>query len=208
MRYKIIIADDHYLVSTGVQSILEPQDNFEVLATFSNGKEVLDFCENNRVDIVILDINMPVMNGIKCSKKLKKHFPQIKILILTMYNRKKFVSELMKIGVDGCVQKDKSGEDLIKALNNIVEGKSYFEDEIEVESQVTTQKKASDVDLSQRELEILDLVVNGKTSQEIADLLFISIHTVNTHRKNINRKLNVSGLDELLNKTLELGLLK
>jgi len=188
---KILLADDHAIVMEGIKEVLSADNEISVVGTVANGEEVIRFIRRNpkSVDVVVLDINMPVMDGISCSRQLKKEFPKLKIIILTMYAQKSFVEEIVKLGIDGCLLKNNTGKELIDAVLRVMSGKQYYDriGTFNSEEEEVTQYK-----LSERELEIIKLLSEGMTSGEIAERLFLSDHTVKTHRKNILRKLNVS----------------
>lgn len=195
-KTRILIADDHQIVANGVKAILDASKGFSVLGTMADGNEVLAFLEKEPIDIVLMDINMPNMNGIECTRRLKEQFPDIKVIFLTMYNRKQFIRELLEVGADGCVLKNNSGTDLITAIERVVEGKTYFD---QLNEFVDAPKALKEFKLGEREIEIIELISEGITSREIADRLFISEHTVKTHRKNIFRKVGVKDADALVN---------
>ena len=188
---KILLADDHAIVMEGIKEVLSADEEISVVGTVANGEEVIRFIRRNpnNVDVVVLDINMPVMDGISCSRQLKKEFPELKIIILTMYAQKSFVEEIVKLGIDGCLLKNNTGKELIDAVLRVISGKQYYDriGTFNSEEEEVTQYK-----LSERELEIIKLLSEGMTSGEIAEKLYLSGHTVKTHRKNILRKLNVS----------------
>lgn len=203
-KTKILIADDHSIVATGVKAIFETKDDFVVVGVVGNGVEVLEFLKSKTVDIVIMDINMPEMNGIVCTRRLKEKYPQVKVIILTMYNRKQFIRELWDVGADGCVLKSNTGKDLITAIERVLSGQTYFD---RMNDFIDSKKEQNNYKLSEREIEVISLVAEGLTSKEIAQRLFISEHTVKTHRKNIFRKLQVKDTDELIQFALNEGIL-
>lgn len=192
---KVVIADDHMIVASGIQAILDSNKGYHVVGLVENGKEVLEVIEKHEVDIVLMDINMPVMNGIDCTKKLKVQYPDIKVIILTMYNRVQFIRELIGVGADGCVLKSNSGKELLAAIDRVMSGKTYFDHLNDFTDPVA---ELNQYQVSEREIEVITLIAEGLTSKEIADRLFISEHTVKTHRKNIFKKLNLKGTEALI----------
>ncbi|MEQ8582234.1 MAG: response regulator transcription factor [Marinoscillum sp.] len=186
---KTLLADDHAIVMEGLKEVLSADEEISVIGCVQNGEEVLRFMKTNAVDIVILDINMPVMDGITCARHLKKEFPKVKIIILTMYAQRSFVEEIVKIGIDGCLLKNNTGKELIDAVLRVMGGRQYYDRIGTFNSQ---EEEVTQYKLSEREIDVIRLMSQGLTSSEIAEKLFISDHTVKTHRKNILKKLNVS----------------
>ncbi|WP_424962155.1 response regulator [Ekhidna sp.] len=199
----ILIADDHQIVIDGLKLVLSSREDFNVIGQASNGLEVLEFLSQNRADVVVLDINMPEMDGIKCAKKIKSLYPDIKIIILTMYAQKSFVEEIVKIGIDGCLLKNNTGKELSDAIARVTSGKSYY-DQIQSFSKEEVKQNYT---LSDRELEIIRKLGDGMTSSQIASDLYISEHTVKTHRKNILRKLDLHSSSELIQYALNNGII-
>lgn len=191
----ILIADDHLIVAGGVKAILDSTEHVTVVGTVENGKQVLDYVNKNPVDVVLMDINMPIMNGVDCTQTLKKQHPNTKVIALTMYNRKQFIRELIEAGADGCILKSNSGKELLEAIDRVQSGKTYFDQLNEFIDAPETFKAYK---LSEREIEIIEFISEGFTSKEIAERLFISEHTVKTHRKNIFRKTKVTNADQLI----------
>ncbi len=199
---KILIADDHQIVLDGYESILKTEPQIKIIATANNGQQVLDYIESRPIDIVLLDLNMPVLNGLETTKILKIKYPNVKILILTMFEDAMHIKEMIDAGVDGYLLKNSSKSTLIRAIDSIMEGKPFFDAEVTKNIlnnfKQTIQIENDKVVLSERELEIITLVAQGKSNSDIAEKLFISPHTVKTHRKNINFKLNIHNAAELI----------
>ncbi len=192
---RTLIADDHQIVAEGLMGVLEGHDEVKVLGHVENGQEVLDFLMHHRVDVIVMDINMPVMDGITCSKKVKAAYPNTRIVILTMYAQKSFIEEIVKIGIDGCLLKSNSSDELIESIRRVHTGKSYYDLINEFSSNEEEVKKFK---LSEREIEIIQLLSDGLTSSDIGEKLFISEYTVKTHRKNILRKLGLHSTSQLI----------
>ena len=201
---KILLADDHAIVLDGLKLVLSIDPQFKVVGEVQNGQEVLDFVESNEVDIIIMDINMPVMDGITCSKKLKSINPQVKVIILTMYPQKSFIDEIIKIGIDGCLVKSNTGKELSEAILRVWSGKPYYDQIGQFDSKEEAIKKHK---LSDREVEIIRGLADGLTSESIADELCISLHTVRTHRKNILKKLELHNSSELVQYAINNGII-
>ena len=203
-RVNILLADDHQIVIEGLKLILEVKENFEIIGEVTDGRKVLDFLEKHKVDIVVLDINMPVMDGITCAKRIKDKYKNVKVIILTMYTQKSFIEEIIKIGIDGCLLKNNTGEELIEAIDRVHSGKSYYD---QIQSFYSKEEEVKKYKLSEREIEIIRALSNGRTSTQIAEDLFISPHTVKTHRKNILKKLNLHNSTDLMKYALNNGII-
>lgn len=200
MSIKILLADDHTIILDGLKVVLSNEPQFEVIGTVENGEEVLSFTKNNMVDVAVLDINMPVMDGLTCARILKKEHPDTKIIILTMYPQRSFTDEIIKIGVDGCLLKNNTGQELITAIHRVMEGKSYYD---QIKSFRSDAEEVTQYKLTKRELEIIKCLVDGLKSYEISEKLFISEHTVRTHRKNILKKTGVASTAHLVRYAVE-----
>ncbi len=196
LKTNILIADDHSIVAGGIEAILHTAHHLNVIGIVDNGQKVLDTVSETPVDLVLLDINMPIMNGIECTRRLKAQYPEIKVIVITMYNRKQFIRELFEVGADGCILKSNTGKELLTALERVISGKTYFD---QLNDFIDAPKEFKEFRLSEREIEIIELISEGATSKEISNRLFISEHTVKTHRKNIFQKTQVSDSDQLIN---------
>ncbi|MFC1222637.1 response regulator [Pedobacter sp. BG31] len=203
----IMIADDHKLFAQGLSAILSGQSNFKVIGMAANGKEILHLLNHQLPDVLILDLNMPVLDGEIAAEKVSQLFPSVKIMALSMYYTSKLSAKLENIGVKAFVQKDTNAETLFEIITGIHQGKKYFQ-------KAKTDALASSVfndgdhfqkshNLTAREMEILKLISEDYSSQQIAEKLFIALNTVDTHRKNMAQKLNVTGKAGLLKFALE-----
>mgnify|MGYP006144872007 CR=1 FL=1 len=199
---KLLISDDHQMFIDGLKSILNFAEDVEVVGQAMTGREVLDFCDRSDVDIVIMDINMPEMDGIETTKKLVSKHPKVKILGLSMHNDRSFISDMLKAGAHGYILKNTGMQDLFTAIKSLHEGENYLGDEVKqtllnsfIKNQFKTQISEK---LSEREFEVLESIASGLTTNEIANQLFISKNTVETHRKNLLYKLNAKNTAELV----------
>jgi DNA-binding NarL/FixJ family response regulator len=202
-KIRVLLADDHQIVLDGLQIVLANDDAIAVVGQATNGEEVLQFVKANNVDVVVLDINMPVLDGLHCARRLKKDFPAIRIIVLTMYAQKYFLEEIIRLGIDGCLLKNNSGKDLREAIIRVVEGRSYFD----LVQDFNVEKQVRPINLSDREIMIIKYVAQGLNSAQIAMTLFISEHTVKTHRKNILKKTGTKSTGELVQFALNQKLL-
>ena len=200
---RVLIADDHQMFIDGLRSLLEGSKDISVIGEASNGQQVVELCEHQKVDIVIMDINMPVMDGIQATCELLKKHPSIKILGLSMYNDREYISDMLKAGALGYILKNTGKESLLNAIHTLRSGGNYLGDEVSktlVNSFIKHPSVGQIVEkLSDREREVLDCIATGLTTHEIADQLFISKNTVETHRKNLLYKLKARNTAELVN---------
>ncbi|WP_272151735.1 response regulator transcription factor [Tenacibaculum aiptasiae] len=208
-KIRIIIADDHTLFLEGLKNLLRTNNQFDVVDTVNNGIELLSVLERVKVDIVILDISMPEMDGLETCKILRNKYPNINVLILSTHNHMQLVTRLIKQEIRGYLLKNIVQEELFIALEEIYKGNTYFVKEIadkktESERRIRVNKN-NITELSKREKEILLLIVEEYTTQEIADKMFISVNTVNTHRRNLLSKLNVKNTAGLVKYAYENG---
>jgi two-component system nitrate/nitrite response regulator NarL len=205
----ILIADDHKMVIDGLKALLSEEKNIKVIGQALSGNEVIQFLKQNseRVNLIILDINMPDTDGIETSKYVHNQYPKIKILILSMYNRPLFIKNLIEVGVSGYILKNTGKEELLTAISKINDGEDYFSAEI-TKSIMTSFKEtqpAQEGQLTKREQEILRLLAKALTTSEIAEKLFLSTHTIDTHRKNLLSKLNLKNTPALVKYAIENG---
>ncbi|NUM51808.1 MAG: response regulator transcription factor [Flavobacteriales bacterium] len=200
---KIVLVDDHQMFIDGVKALLRKEKKFEIVGEALNGEQALSFIINNEIDILITDISMPGISGVELTKKVKKSKPDVKILVLTMFNDRQVISEIIMAEAEGYILKNTGKQELIHALEKIADNGTFFSNEvvnIMMENSAIQQAEADiriDV-LTERELEILKLICLELTSEQIADKLFISKRTVDTHRKNIIDKTGIHTLVGLI----------
>lgn len=208
---KIIIADDHTMFLEGITSLLNNVSEIEIVGKAVNGKEVLLLLEKTKTDIIVLDISMPEMDGIEVTKIIKKKYSNLKILILSTHSNSQMIAKLIRIGIDGYLLKNAEKDELLYAIQKINLGETYFSKEVAIiHNEYETNLKqnlATTTELSNREKEILILIAKQYTAAEIAEKTFISLNTVNTHKRNLLSKLNVKNAAGLVKYAIELGLL-
>lgn len=198
---RLIIAEDHQLLIEGLISILSEVEGLTLMKPVNDGKQLINSLRSNRADIVLLDLNMPNMDGIKTLEVLKRDFPDIKVIILTNYNQPQLVDKIKKLGADGYILKSSASNILKEAISKVAQGETYFEQSLDAENENNHyfiddfMKKFK---LTRREVEIIKMIEKQLTSKEIGDNLFISEFTVGTHRKNIMRKLDVKNIAGLM----------
>ncbi|KAF2330579.1 response regulator transcription factor [Flavobacterium ginsenosidimutans] len=209
-KINLLIADDHTMFLQGIISLLEQEPNITIVDKAINGIEALEIIKKGTTDFIILDISMPEMDGIELSKILRKEYPNIKILIVSTHSNVMIVSRLIRIGVNGYLLKNAEKEELLEAINSIASGKNYFAEELEEKhlmNSLKIEKQVSNLaDLSSREKEILILIAHEYNTAEIAEKTFISLNTVNTHRRNLLSKINAKNTAGLVKYAVENGL--
>ena len=211
-----MIADDHNMFVEGVELILEGIDNIQVVSKCYTGPEVFEKLAHIPADVILLDINLPVMNGLEVCQKLNKDYPAVKVLALSMHNEESFVTEILKYGAQGYILKNTGKKELINAIETVFEGQSYFSEEVtetimkSLVHQKSGNKKSSILSpkISRREKEVLELIVKEHTTQEIADTLFISLKTVESHRRSLLTKMGVRNTAGLVRVAIENQLIK
>lgn len=211
--YKIILADDHSILRAGIRSILDSMPNMEVIAEADNGKDALQSALALKPDLLLTDISMPKTNGTEAIRELKKRAPEIKILVLTMHSSEEHIHAVLNAGANGYILKDDNHEELMTAITNILAGKMYLSPSIcsnviygYLNSSATAKPAASWDILTHREREIIKLVAEGYRSKDIAEYLTISIKTVEKHRSNLMKKLNLHSVSSLTNYAIQHGL--
>ncbi|HEY5465199.1 MAG TPA: response regulator transcription factor [Hanamia sp.] len=206
---RIIIADDHPLFLEGLHSVLEKIKGVDLLATVTNGRQLIDCLQQYNPDIVLLDLNMPRLDGIETLKILKSQFPKIRVIVLTSYYQPELKREIKLLGADGYLSKNSSANLIEEAIKTVAAGNTWFTDDSPVEASPSPffiddfMKKYQ---LTKREVEIIRMIVAGIPTREIGERLFVSEFTINAHRRNICRKLNVHTPVGLINFAKEQGL--
>lgn len=196
----VAIAEDHQALIDGIQSYLEYEEDITIVGHANDGEELLKLVEKRQPMLVLCDIRMPKVDGISAAKTIQKKYPQTKVIAFTMFDQEDAIRQMLDAGAEGYILKNSSLKVVLEAIRAVADGKTYFDKKIHLP---TAEKNQSKSVLSSREKEILGLVSRGKTSHEIADELFIGKSTVDTHRKNMIRKLGLSGAGELLRYALE-----
>ncbi|MFC2109145.1 response regulator [Bacteroidota bacterium] len=213
---RIILADDHLLVRNGIKSLLEAEAILNVIGEASNGKEALELAKEKNPDILIIDVRMPIMDGIEAVGHLSDYAPNTKAIVLSMHDSEEYILKSIKAGASGYLLKDTGREEFLKAINTIYKGGKYFSGDISnviVSNYLQNASSPPQVSqpvknshgLTKKEIEILSLILSGMTNTEISDNLGKSKRTIETHRFNLMKKMNVKNLIELSSKAKELG---
>jgi len=223
-KIRIALADDHSLVRDGIKSLLEEFEEIEVIAEASDGREALEIIESDTPDILIVDIRMPVLNGIETVSRMTENNSSTRALVLSMHDSDEYVLQSIEAGANGYLLKDTSKEEFVKAIHTVHQGGQYFSGDISpilvkkylenVKQKTTTLNSAGatetnteGIHLTRRQKQILDLVVSGKSNKEIAEELGKSVRTIEAHRFSLMKKMQVKNQIELSNKARELGLI-
>ncbi len=206
---RVLIVDDHQVVLDGIQSMLEQEEDISIAGKSMNGTDALEFLKINPVEIALIDINMPGMDGIELCKAIRKKHPDIKVLALTTFNEVSFITNMMKSGASGYLLKNTTKEELITAIKTIQKGEQYLAREVQ-EKLISASFGKKDTlyipKLTRREKEVLKLILEEFTTKEIAKKLFISTATVETHRLHLLNKLGVRNTAGLVKVAIEKGL--
>lgn len=215
-KIRILLADDHAILRAGLVRLLSEESDFEVVGEADNGREAVQKVQELHPDIVLMDIGMPVMNGMEATKQIKKRDQDVKILVLTMHDNEEYLFQFLQAGASGYVLKKAADSDLVNAIHVVNRGdcflypsaaKMVVEDYLEKLKHGQEPTSSFDT-LTDREREILTLVAEGYTNREIAEALFISVKTVETHKANIMEKLNLHKRAELVRYAIKKGMLQ
>ncbi len=204
-KYRILLADDHTLIRRGIRNLISNNPALDVIGEVGDGEELLVFLETSQPDLLVLDISMPKLTGIEAVSKVKKLYPAIKILMLTMHKNKQYFYHAMSAGADGYLMKEDSDEELLLAIKRIQDGKNYLSPFLsedfadDVISAYRNNRSSPFETLTNREREVLKLVVAGHTSKVMADMLCLSPRTIDHHRSNLLRKFDMKNSVDLVN---------
>ncbi|MEW9918666.1 response regulator [Marimonas sp. MJW-29] len=203
---RIVIVDDHPMVAEGIQSILESYEDIEVLATLSNGREAINRLETLNPDVVLMDLNMPEMGGLTATEIVLERRPGTRIVILSMHDNPEYISSALSHGAMGYLLKDVPTDEIKTAIDTVMQGETYLC--TGAQGSIAPARSGAREALTEREQTILLQLASGKSNKEVANTLDISVRTVETHRKNIKRKLGISSTAGLTRYALEHGVLQ
>ena len=196
--YTIILADDHAMLREGIRKIIERIEDARISGEANDGLELLELLKKSSPNLIILDISMPNLRGLEAIREIRKTYPKVKILVLTMHKKKEFLRQALRDGADGFLLKEDAGSELIRAVQTVRKGGKYLSPLLaNVLTSLAVEEENPEV-LTMREREVLKLLVEGKRTIEIAAALYISPHTVRRHRSNIMEKLNIKNLADLV----------
>lgn len=204
-KIRIMLADDHKLMRSGLRVLLEQQADLSVAGEASDGREAAALVNTIKPDVLVMDIGMPNLNGIEAATQITQNHPEIAIIMLSMHSDESYILRALKAGARGYLLKDSAESDLLRAVHAVADGKSFFSPAVSkvlLDDYVRKLKRSGTEDpydlLTPREREVLQLVAEGKSNKDVAQLLNLSVYTVETHRSNIMEKLNLRGVPELI----------
>ena len=210
MKVKIAIADDHELIIQGLSLMLESVEWAQIVWKNTGGLQLLENLQRTQPDVLLLDIQMPACNGIDLCRDISKAMSDLKIIALTNFDESYYVKQMLRNGARGYLLKNTGQDTLVQALKEVCDGKIFLDAHLQhilLEQLTTTRNKRTDTHLTRRETEILKLIADEKSNQEIADQLFISLRTVETHRLNLNQKLSAKNTAGLVKEAMKRGLI-
>ena len=210
MSTQILLVDDHQIVIDGIRALLATEKNVEIKGEAHNGAEALEMLHLLKVDIALMDLDMPTMGGLEATKLIRAKFPEVKIIVLTMHDEKAMVQSMIDAGADGYLLKNSPKAELLRAISAVSGGESYFPAEVKsilLQADFEHARKGKLADLTDREMEILKCIAEGHSNKEIGERLFISHRTVDTHRTNLMQKLDVHNIAGLVRIAITNGLI-
>jgi len=214
-QIRILLADDHTIIRSGLRLLLEQQSDFKVVAEASDGREAVELVSRHKPEVAILDIGMPELNGIEATRQILVVEPATQVVILSMHADEGYVLRALKAGARAYILKNSAESDLIRAVRTVADGKSFFSPVIskmlleDYIRQIRDKQVEDSYDLlTPREREILQMLAEGKTNKEVANVLHLSVHTVDAHRGNILQKLNLHGVPEMILYAVRKGIIQ
>lgn len=206
----LLIVDDHKIVTDGLALLLRDEPGIEIKGIASDGQMAIEMVRLLKVDVVLMDVDMPGTNGIQATQVIKREYPHIRVVILTMHDEKGMVQVLLEAGADGYLLKTSSRDEVLRAIQQVNSGKNYLSSDVQriLLREDGNPKKGLLSQLTEREIEILGLIAQGYSNKEIGDKLFISHRTVDTHRTNLMQKLDVHNIAGLVRLAIECGLIR
>ncbi|MEQ8908317.1 MAG: response regulator transcription factor [Vicingaceae bacterium] len=208
---KVIVVDDHQMFIDGIEELIKSMPDVEVVGEANNGVDLIDLLSKQAADVILMDVNMPKMDGYEATKKVAADYPESKVIMLTMHDSSQYIQKLIKAGASGYILKNTGKAELQEAIETVAKGENYYSQTVTQRIMEGLQKKekqkSSQVELTEREKDVLKLIAEEFTTHEIADKLCISHHTVESHRKNLIAKLGVRNIAGLVKYAVENGVL-
>ncbi|MDD7915418.1 response regulator [Polaribacter ponticola] len=208
IEIKIVLVDDHKLLRDGLRNIIEQRSNMQIIGEASDGREAIKVASKLVPNIIVMDVAMPGLNGIEAAKQIHKIEPDIKIIGLSMHSGKQFIQGMFKAGAFGYLLKDGDSDELLTAISTVMENKRYLSKDINQDylNQLKKGESIEKAQLSSREKEVLQLIAEGKSSKEIGEVLFLSPKTIDVHRNNIMKKIELHTIPDLTKYAIQKGL--
>lgn len=206
MPIKLFIVDDHYMVIEGIYALLQAEKDIVLLGHATNGTSCLAFLKNQLPDVILMDINLPDTSGIDLCKEVKSMYPSVNVLGLSTFNQQSFIEKMMSSGASGYLLKNASRQELMEGISTVVKGKEYLSFDA-VTALRNVDKNNTAIVITRREKEVLELIADGLTNNEIAKQLFISCTTVDTHRKNLLSKFDAKNIASLIKHAMQLQMI-
>lgn len=206
---QLLIVDDHKVLLEGFTSLFKEQDDIQVVATAHDGYETLQLLQQHKIDVILMDINMPRLNGVEACKLITEQYLETKVIALSMYKQSSYVNKMKMNGAKGYLLKDDTSEEIIDAIRKVNNGDEYYSEQIK---QILADPRLEEIELdtssiTRRESEILNLISEGLSTKLIGEQLFISVHTVESHRKNLLSKFKAKNTASLVKKAMDIGFL-
>jgi DNA-binding NarL/FixJ family response regulator len=214
-KIRVLLADDHTILREGIRALLSAQPDIEVVGEAANGREAVAKAHDLKPDVVLMDIAMPLLNGLEATRQIKKEHPEINVLVLTMHDSEEYVAQILRAGASGYVIKEAAASDLVSAIHAVHGGGAFLYPSVAkmvVDDYLQRVEAEGDEEpyeqLTDREREVLQLIAEGYTNKEIAGLLYLSVKTVQTHRAHIMEKLNLHDKGELIKYAIRRGIIE
>ena len=211
--FRILLADDHTILRAGIRALLDMEPTFQVVGEVDNGKDAVYYAGQLKPDLIIIDLSMPKTNGTEAIQRIKSRYPETKILVLTVHKTEEYIHAALKAGASGYILKDDTSSELINAINNILQGKTHLSSSIcgnvvlGYLAQPNTEKISSSTDLlTMREREVMKLIAEGQRNKDVAEYLSISLKTVEKHRSNMMKKLDLHSTSNITSFAIKNGL--
>ena len=204
---RVLIADDHEMIRNGLSSLIRGESDIHVIDTASNGKQAVELCGKREIDVVLMDIMMPEMNGIEATRNIKLRCPETKVLAVTINDEPRFIKELIGAGASGYILKHSTKDEILRAIREVANNRQHFGPEVlsQISNEFAQVKQSRGPMLTKKESEVLKLIAQEFTNQEIAEQLGCGIRTVDTHKRNLIRKLEVKNVVGLVKYALKMG---
>jgi DNA-binding NarL/FixJ family response regulator len=207
---RVLITDDHEMIRNGLSSLIRGESDIHVVETASNGKEAVEICLKRDIDVALMDVMMPVLNGVEATKRITESCPNTKVLAVTINDEPRFIKEVLTAGAAGYILKHSSKDEILQAIRDVANDKHHFGSEVlaKISTEFTQLEKANQPMLTKKESEVLKLIAQEFSNQEIAEKLGCSIRTVDTHKRNLIRKLEVKNVVGLVKYALKMGVIE